>query len=162
MSQTTRTNGIDRLLFGCLYRCSHWIGKSMSGFRPCCRHRGSLDCPAWFRASSKSGRSEQASTHGQVKWSHASVGLAQARHNYKQKGPKHWSLRYAWESRYKGREVANSTPMHWLLFGIHRWSILAHRYTLVSSHLNFSMRERFGTLYQKPFGGQTRQHTQVH
>ena len=43
MSQATMTDGIDRLSCGYLYRSSHWIGKSMSGLHPCCRHqRGKL------------------------------------------------------------------------------------------------------------------------
>jgi len=30
----------DRLPCGYVYRSSRWIGKSVSGLRPCCRHRG--------------------------------------------------------------------------------------------------------------------------
>ena len=40
VSQATKTNGINRLPCGYFYRSSHWIGKSMSGLRPCSRHRG--------------------------------------------------------------------------------------------------------------------------
>ena len=44
VSQATKTNGIDRLPCGYVYRSSHWIGKSVSSLRPCCRHR-------WVRLS---------------------------------------------------------------------------------------------------------------
>ena len=33
-------NSIDRLPCGYLYHSSHWIGKSMNAFRPCCHHWG--------------------------------------------------------------------------------------------------------------------------
>jgi len=49
VSQATKTNGIDKLP---CYRSSHWIGKSMSGLRPCCHHqRGRLHVHAWWFAS---------------------------------------------------------------------------------------------------------------
>jgi len=50
------TNGIDRLSCGYVYRSSHWIGKSVSGFRPCCRHRGvrlSIWHAEWFMFNSR-------------------------------------------------------------------------------------------------------------
>ena len=40
VSQAAKTNSIDRLPCGYLYCCSHWIGKSLNGLHPCCRHRG--------------------------------------------------------------------------------------------------------------------------
>jgi len=40
MTQATKTNGIDRLPCGYVYCFSYWIGKSVSGLCPCCRHRG--------------------------------------------------------------------------------------------------------------------------
>ena len=40
VSRATKTNGIDRLPCSYVYHSSHWIGKSVSGLRPCCRHPG--------------------------------------------------------------------------------------------------------------------------
>ena len=102
VSLATKTNGIDRLPCGYLYRSRHWIGKSTSSLHP--HHRGGRlfmvhvfnCCPrALFELVHDAKRakceltygkwsvetSKQASkhTHTRVQWSHASVGLAQAR-----------------------------------------------------------------------------------
>ena len=56
VSQATKTNGINRLPCGYLYRSRHWIGKSTSS---CCHHWGgslfTVDCyvsssPFWINA----------------------------------------------------------------------------------------------------------------
>ena len=52
--ESGKTNGIDRLPCGYLYRSRHWISKSMSSLHPCCHHRGGrlfmvhiFDCYPW-------------------------------------------------------------------------------------------------------------------
>ena len=76
------TSSIDRLPCGYLYHCSHWIGMSMSGLRPCCKG----DC-SWFMSSTPWVFSNERITHDAKqeieatygKWSvQASKGLAQA------------------------------------------------------------------------------------
>ena len=106
VSQATKTNGIDRLPCGYVYRSSRWIGKSVSGLRLCLGHhtsptraRWSLNLTydvttqnksrKWFtvsgwskQASKQAIASKQSNEVTRVQWSHASVGLAQTRPNY--------------------------------------------------------------------------------
>jgi len=93
VSQATKTNGIDRLPCGYLYRSIHWIGNSTSSLCPCCCNRGGrllmvhvFDCYAIsgsFLNLRMTQNTQQTNkhTHAQAQWIHASVGLAQAHPN---------------------------------------------------------------------------------